>query len=208
MLRHWFSACSGWPFSQAEVAQLLKGAVTKAVKVLHSSIDFAVEEAAAAGEEVTSGGLAEQGVELDEDPEGKVTVTLSTAAGEVAMRVPREAVLGAAAAAAGAAGGRLSVDAFLQGIVDDAFAAHDTDGNTTLEWNEFLKYARGCQFLTAWFGVGPLSHMKAVGLHSWYNKSREAVDDIDRCLPCFDWSRGRSRPLGHSQQGNVDRCRP
>ena len=72
--------------SKDEVGMLLKGAVTKAVKVLHSSIDFAVEEAAAFGEEVTPEELENQGVEIDEDPEGKVTVTLQTDAGEVSMR--------------------------------------------------------------------------------------------------------------------------
>jgi hypothetical protein len=102
--------------SKREVGQLLKGAVTKAVKVLHSSIDFAVEEAAAFGEEVTSGDMESQEVDIDEDPEGKVTVTLQTDAGEVSMRLPREAVLGAAAATA--ATGSLSVDEFLGAFVD------------------------------------------------------------------------------------------
>jgi hypothetical protein len=27
--------------------------------------------------------------------------------------------------------------------VDDAFAKHDADGNATLEWEEFIAYARG-----------------------------------------------------------------
>ena len=66
------------------------------------------------------------------------------------MRVPREAVLGAAAKTA--ATSSLSADEFLGAIVDDAFAKHDADGNATLEWDEFIEYARGCKFLTAWFG--------------------------------------------------------
>lgn len=136
--------------SKPEVAALLRGAVTKAVRVLHASVDFAVEEAAAFGAELTSGDLEAHGVEVDEDPEGKVTVTLDTDAGEVSLRVPRDAVLGDAGA--GRAATALSADEFLGAIVDDAFAAHDADGNATLEWDEFVAYSRQCAFLTAWFG--------------------------------------------------------
>ena len=93
--------------------------------------------------------LENQGVEIDEDPEGKVTVTLQMDAGEVSMRVPREAVRRAAKTASTTS---LTADEFLGAIVDDAFAEHDTDGNATLEWEEFVEYARRCAFLTAWFG--------------------------------------------------------
>jgi hypothetical protein len=29
---------------------------------------------------------------------------------------------------------------------------HDSDSNAALEWDEFIEYARGYKFLTAWFG--------------------------------------------------------
>lgn len=105
-------------------------------------------------------------MDIDEDPEGKVTVTIQTDAGEVSMRVPREAVLGAAAATA--ATSSLTVDDFLGAIVDDAFAKHDADGSATLEWDEFLEYARGCKFLTAWFGdLGGKDKAAEGGAISW-----------------------------------------
>ena len=36
--------------------------------------------------------------------------------------------------------------------VQTAFALHDTDGNTTIEADEFLGFVRGNAFLSVWFG--------------------------------------------------------
>ena len=63
------------------------------------------------------------------------------------MRVPRAAVLYAIASVS-----TLSVDAFHGAIVDDAISKHATGPNETLEWEEFMSYARGSLFPLAWFG--------------------------------------------------------
>jgi len=131
-----------------ELQTLLRGTIAPAVSALHSAVDFASfsAEGAALVDEVNdeAGGAAALALE-----DGKLRVELKTPMGAVTIHVPPEAL---SVDNVGAQGSALSLEEFLRTIVEGAMTQYDTDGNGTLEMEEFVAFAASNAFLAAWFG--------------------------------------------------------
>lgn len=128
--------------SKPEVQLLLRGSIASAVRMLHAGLEFAGSDASIEElkEEATSAGAT-----LEQQADGMVKVGLTTPVGPVTIHVPVLALKDCNTA-------ELSADAFLEALVNDAFAQHDADGNATIEMDEFVAFVKSNDFLSAWFG--------------------------------------------------------
>lgn len=128
--------------SKPEVQLLLRGSIASAVSMLHGGLEFAGADASIEElkEEATSAGAT-----LEQQADGMVKVGLTTTVGPVTIHVPVSALKDCSTA-------ELSADAFLEALVNDAFAKNDADGNATIEMDEFVAFVKSNDFLSAWFG--------------------------------------------------------
>lgn len=157
-----FDADGDGHLDKAELKRLLRGTIEPAVCSLHAAVDFA----AFAGEPEL-GDIAEESAgaaSLAESADGKVRVELKTGAGVATLLVPQEALTPDALAAG--AGAALSLDSFVDALASASLAAHDADGNATLEVGEFVGFAKKNPFLQLWFGPGLTGAPAAPGA-SW-----------------------------------------
>ena len=137
-----FDADGDGHLTQLEVAKLLRGSIASSVTALHAGFEFAGEGADLTELEDEAGAA---GASLEEQPDGTIRVTLTTAVGPATITVPRAALDDCSSA-------QLSADAFVEQLVQTAISLHDTDGNATIEADEFLGFVRGNAFLSVWFG--------------------------------------------------------
>jgi len=132
-----------------EICSLLRGSLEPAVSALHGAIDFASYssdgvDVSAINEE--AGGAAT--LSTSSDPT-RIKVELRSKVGTATLDVPLDAL---SPQALSEHGHHLSVDAFLGALVDDAMRKHDTDGNGSLEAEEFVAFAEANAFLSIFFG--------------------------------------------------------
>lgn len=136
-----------------ELKSLLRGTIEPAVQSLHAAIDFAsfgsddVDVDAINEEANGAAALSSEGA-----PEGMVKVELKTKAGTATLLAPK-----AAFASDQLDSSALGLGAFIDALVTGAIKKYDSDGNGTIEGEEFVLFAKENAFLSAWFGrlVGP-----------------------------------------------------
>jgi Ca2+-binding EF-hand superfamily protein len=138
--------------SAAELKTLLRGTIAPAVSQLHSAIDFASfgaegDEMVGAVNEEAAGAATLTADEVTETGERRVKVELTTKLGVVTIHAPAAAISSAAPEV-----GALSLDAFLNSLVEGALAKYDADANGTIEMEEFVSFAKENPFLSVWFG--------------------------------------------------------
>ena len=106
-----FDADGDGHLTQPEVAKLLRGSIASSVTALHAGFEFAGEGADLAELEDEAGAA---GASLEEQPDGTIRVTLTTAVGPATITVPRTALDDCSSA-------QLSADAFVEQLVQTAF---------------------------------------------------------------------------------------
>ena len=84
-----FDADGDGHLTQPEVAKLLRGSIASSVTALHAGFEFAGEGADLAELEDEAGAA---GASLEEQPDGTIRVTLTTAVGPATITVPRAAL--------------------------------------------------------------------------------------------------------------------
>ena len=105
-----FDADGDGHLTQPEVAKLLRGSISSSVTALHAGFEFA-GEGADLSELQDEAGAA--GASLEEQPDGTIRVTLTTAVGPATITVPRAALDDCSSA-------QLSADAFVEQLVQTA----------------------------------------------------------------------------------------